>query len=117
MDNLTFIERYEAVLKERRIKKGDFYKAVGITDSAVSQWRKGKTIPAMTTISAISDYLDIPMYFLIDDDADIKKATAQSESYGNRDSEIIELEDIIRELPDEKRKSALDYLRYLSRTD
>lgn len=67
MDTLSFISKYEEILKERRIPKMQFYKNCGITDAAVSQWRKGKTNPAMTTINKISVYLGVPISYLLGD--------------------------------------------------
>jgi transcriptional regulator with XRE-family HTH domain len=68
LDNLLFIANYEAILKERKIKKGDFYAACSITDAAVSQWRKNKNHPAMKTINRIAEYLNVSVYSLIGED-------------------------------------------------
>ena len=65
MDTLAFISRYEAILKEKKILKMQFYKDCGITDAAVSQWRTKKTKPAMTTISRIADYLGVSVGYLL----------------------------------------------------
>ena len=67
MDTLAFIARYEAILKEKRIPKMVFYKECGITDAAVSQWRKGKTAPATKTISRIADFLGVTSESLLVD--------------------------------------------------
>jgi transcriptional regulator with XRE-family HTH domain len=67
LDTLAFIARYEAILKEKRIPKMVFYKECGITDAAVSQWRKGKTAPATKTISRIADFLGVTAESLLVD--------------------------------------------------
>lgn len=73
MDSLALIARYEAILREKKIPKMTMYKACGISDAAVSQWRRGKTIPAMRSIERIAAYLDVtPEYLLTGEDA--KKA-------------------------------------------
>lgn len=73
MDSLALIARYEAILREKKIPKMTMYKACGISDAAVSQWRKGKTMPAMKSIERIAAYLDVtPEYLLTGEDA--KKA-------------------------------------------
>ena len=59
MDNLAFISRYEAILREKQISKGALYTACGISDAAVSQWRKGKTAPSMKSIGRIADFLGV----------------------------------------------------------
>lgn len=65
MDTLAFISRYEAILKEKKIPKMQFYKDCGITDAAVSQWRKGKTNPAASTADRIAEYLGTTYEYLI----------------------------------------------------
>ena len=77
MDTLSFISRYEAILKLKAIPKATFYKACGITDAAVSQWRKKKTKPAMTTISRIAEYLDVSVVDLLNDESAYPEAVSK----------------------------------------
>lgn len=65
MDNLAFISRYEEILRERKIPKAQMYAACGISDSAVSQWRKGKTNPSMSSVSQIAEYLGVSAEYLL----------------------------------------------------
>lgn len=65
MDSLALIARYEVILREKRIPKMTMYKACGISDAAVSQWRKGKTIPSMKSIERIAAYLDVTPEYLL----------------------------------------------------
>lgn len=65
MDTLDFISRYEAILRDKKIPKMKFYKDCEISDAAVSQWRKKKTKPAMTTISRIAEYLNVSVGHLM----------------------------------------------------
>lgn len=65
MDTLGFISRYEAILRERKIPKMQFYKDCGISDAAVSQWRKEKTKPSMTTVSTIAKILNVSAEYLL----------------------------------------------------
>lgn len=80
MDTLAFISRYEVILKERKIPKMQFYRDCGITDAAVSQWRKGKTKPAMTTISKIAEYLSVPAEYLLTGERQKKEPAGQKAS-------------------------------------
>lgn len=73
MDTLALIARYEAILREKKIPKMTMYRECGISDAAVSQWRRGKTVPAMKSIERIAAYLNVtPEYLLTGEDA--KKA-------------------------------------------
>lgn len=74
MDTLAFISRYEAILKHKQIPKMQFYKDCEITDAAVSQWRKKKTKPAMTTISRIADYLGVSVGYLLGADEELNNS-------------------------------------------
>jgi len=65
LDNLAFISRYEAILREKKIAKGTFYEACGISDAAVSQWRKGKTAPSMKSIGRIAGFLGVTTEYLL----------------------------------------------------
>lgn len=59
LDTLAFIHNYEKILRSRKIPKMVFYKECGISDAAVSQWRKGKTKPALSTVDKIAEYLGV----------------------------------------------------------
>lgn len=78
MDNLAFISRYEAILRDKNIAKGIFYGACGISDAAVSQWRKGKTAPSMKSIGRIAEFLDVSPEYLLTG-VDTKEAPALTE--------------------------------------
>ena len=78
MDNLAFISRYEAILRDKRISKGALYEACGFSDAAVSQWRKGKTAPAMKSIERIADFLNVTPEYLLTG-VEVKEAPALTE--------------------------------------
>ncbi len=52
-------KRIDEVLKLRGVTKQEFYAACNITSSAYSQWNTEKTVPRLSTLKKISDYLDI----------------------------------------------------------
>ena len=74
MDTLTFIARYEAILKEKKIPKMTFYRDCEISDAAVSQWRKGKTVPSTKSIPTIAEYLGGTYEYLVSGVDQNKKA-------------------------------------------
>ncbi len=65
MDVLSFMSRYEEILKSRKIPKMQFYKECNISDATASQWRKGKHVPSMTAINRIAEYLSVSTEWLI----------------------------------------------------
>ena len=90
MDTLAFISRYEAILKERKIKKMEFYKMCGISDAAVSQWRKGKTNPTMATIKKIADVLSVSSNYLLTGIGEKKEKSPASKDAELSDFEILQ---------------------------
>jgi len=105
LDTLAFISRYEAILKDRKIPKMQFYRDCDITDAAVSQWRKGKTKPAMTTISKIAEYLGVTAEYLLTGEG--QKNTAHQ----TVDGQISELMELFSKLSPEEQERELAYLR------
>ena len=105
MDTLAFISRYEAILRERKIPKMRFYTDCAISDAAVSQWRKGKTKPAMTTISRIATYLNTTTEYLLTGAGEIKNAAPETgDGYTSKDIMLLEW---FHSLPAEKRQAIL----------
>ena len=51
-----------------------FYRDCEISDAAVSQWRKGKTVPSTKSIQAIADYLGVTYEYLVSGVEQNKKA-------------------------------------------
>ena len=64
MDIFYFLSQIERLCRERGITKAEFYKKAGITASAVSQWRKKKTVPAETTIQKIAEAFEVDVAIL-----------------------------------------------------
>lgn len=58
MDGKEFARWVETELSKRGIKKGDFHKEVGVSPTALYNWRRGKT-PTQESIDAIENYFGI----------------------------------------------------------
>lgn len=133
MDILSIITRIEEKLKENGIPKMAFYKRCGVSASAVSQWRKGKTKPSNETLHKMASELGVSYGYLTageknpfyaGDNVDINKvATAlikASEYWERKRSEDMlgsdekEVLDIFRELPDDKKETALEVMRAMA---
>ncbi len=98
LDNLSFIARYEAILKAKKIPKGVFYQDCGITDAAVSQWRKGKTAPSMKSIDRIAEYLSVTAEYLLTGLGEKEKAPT-SEGGRSKDHDIYRIERAKKRMP------------------
>ena len=64
MDIFFMLSQIDKLCREHHMTKAEFYEKVGITASAVSQWRNGKTEPAETTIYRIADLFNVDANFL-----------------------------------------------------
>ena len=136
MDILGIITRIEGKLKERGIPKMEFYKRCGVSASAVSQWRKGKTNPSNETLQKIASELGVSYgylttgeknpFFVGDSDIDMHKVTRamiiateyieeeqkkKADPLSNEEQEVV---DIFRELPDDKKETALEVMRAMA---
>ena len=65
MDNIAMIARIEALLKEKKLPKLEFYKQIPITPSAFSLWRKGETSPTKENISRMAEILGTTEQYLM----------------------------------------------------
>lgn len=73
MDILAMLSRIEELLKAKKMKKGEFYAAVPISDAAISQWRNGKTEPSREKMERMANILGTTVAYL---EYGIKKAPA-----------------------------------------
>lgn len=62
MEPQEMVKRIEATLKEKRITKGEFYAACGVSAAMMSNWRRGLNYPAVDTIKTIESYLDVDLW-------------------------------------------------------
>lgn len=58
------VNRINALLMEKDIKKSKFYKDVGLTSAAFSNWNNGTNAPKLANLKRIADYLDVPLEYI-----------------------------------------------------
>lgn len=89
MNGKNFVRIIEAELAKQNIRKGDFYKATGLSATAMYGWRNGAT-PKLETIITVGNFLGI----------NFDEAENAPESAGHMDSETANLLEQIRSRPD-----------------
>lgn len=62
---MTISQRIFLLLKEKKLKQKDLALKTGISESAVSDWKKKGTNPAAENISAIADFLNVSIDYLL----------------------------------------------------
>lgn len=93
--------RIDKMLRQRGIKKQDFYDAIGISSMTYSKWSRDLVTPRPENIRMIADFFGVSIPFLqygIEDST--QKTTAAPASDGLTDAQI-ELLKIARLLDDE----------------
>lgn len=85
MDISAMLSRIEELLKAKKMKKGEFYAAVPISDAAISQWRNGKTEPSREKMERMAYILGTTVAYL---EYGIKKAPAGNSDEGKEFEEI-----------------------------
>lgn len=60
-------EKVERLMQEKGVKASDVAKAVGISSSVFTDWKKGRYTPKADKLYAISKYFGVPMEYFFDD--------------------------------------------------
>lgn len=82
----SFVERFNKILKEKKITQSELSKMTGITQSSISDWVRGKYIPRQDKVYVLSKALKVsPAYLLGYDDVDNKKIEITSLSKEEKD--------------------------------
>ena len=63
--SIAMLDRVETLRQEKGVTKAEMYKAVGVTQGAFSQWRKGLTSPTAKSIRALANYFGTTEEFLM----------------------------------------------------
>lgn len=60
-------DKFEALLKERKVRAADVARATGITTTTLSAWKAGRYEPKNDKIQKIADYFEVPITYFFDD--------------------------------------------------
>ena len=102
-------------LKELRLNSGITQKQLAnhlrIAQNTLSYWENGKYEPDSENLTAIADYFDVSVDYLLGK-TDIKKAPVESDK-GNRPAMEREFMELFELLPAEKRKTIVAVMKSL----
>lgn len=85
---LALLDKIDEIRIQKQIKKGELYAKAGLTASAVSQWRSGKTKPSSESIAKIADILEVPVSSLFEPTHNREINTFLKQDYQTRLYEI-----------------------------
>lgn len=92
--------RVEELLKERDIKPGAFYEAIGIIPQAFYDWKKKSQVPYATTALKVAKYFGVTVEYLIEG----TKENPLQEKVFELQRQNKELADKLREIADKLSK-------------
>ena len=61
-------EKIDQLMQEKGVKPADVAKAVGISSSVFTDWKKGRYTPKADKLYALAQYFDVPMEYFFDED-------------------------------------------------
>lgn len=62
-------EKVERLMQEKGVRASDVAKAIGISSSVFTDWKKGRYTPKADKIYALAKYFDVPMEYFFDPEA------------------------------------------------
>lgn len=65
---MSFSEKLNTIMKEKKLKGSDIVKSIGVSDNAVSRWRNGQTFPRSIELMRLARLLGVTMEWLIEDE-------------------------------------------------
>lgn len=65
---MNIIERIQEQLDMLNISPSKMIKGVGLSSGLYTQWKKGMQKPSLKSLQKISDYLDVPLSYFLQDD-------------------------------------------------
>lgn len=110
---MTISEKIFSILKEKKMTQKEFSKRTGITEAAVSDWKKRGTNPTSEKILKICEVLEItPNELLMD--AEGKRSSIKDTNYVmiSKDSEIYDLIDKYGKLDDESKEKIKKHINF-----
>jgi transcriptional regulator with XRE-family HTH domain len=71
--SLVIGDKLKALRKQKRLSQGDIEKRTGLLRCYISRVENGHTVPSVETLEKMARALEVPMYRLFTDDAQIAK--------------------------------------------
>lgn len=65
---------FEKILKQKKLSSYKVAKEAGVTQTSLSNWKNGKSVPSTTTLQKIADYLGVTVDYLMNGEETDNKA-------------------------------------------
>lgn len=94
------IERILELMKEKGVTASELTSSIEINNSAISEWKKGKSKPGTEAIIKIAQYFEISTDYLLTGNDAVESDTKKELT--RRDQLVQEIHNIIKTVPDDK---------------
>ncbi len=102
-------KRIQKAREEAGLSQEELASALGITQSALSNYELGKRRLYLANLEQLANVLERPLSYFMEEAPEDEAAVARNESGDATSSEIIRL---LPELPPEEREHLLDYMKW-----
>lgn len=75
-------KRFEKLLKDNNTTSYKVCKDLGISPSAITAWKQGRTVPKSDSIKKIADYFSVPMEYFYEKEDDLENLINKAEKIG-----------------------------------
>lgn len=97
MHRQNFTAKLNYYLQLNHKRQSNIVADLGINKSTVSTWCRGEKMPHIATIQKLANYFDVTI----------------AEFLNNPENKDLEIMSLIKQLPENKKELAIDYLKYL----
>lgn len=106
-------EIFEQLMKEKGLKQTDVSKATGISNSIITDWKKGRYTPKQDKRQKIADFFGVTLEYLDNWNFSENRNSKYEKFFDaiSNDPEFMENIQILFSLPDERREPIYDLIR------
>lgn len=101
-----FAENLKGLRKQKGLTQIEFAKHFNIATGTIAMWETGKRTPDFKMLLQIAAFFDVTVDYLLGNEQ-------KKEPVTDRDRLLEDNIELFKKLPTDKKKQALDYLRYL----
>ena len=108
-----FTEKLNTLLKENKISRRKLCEDLHIGINQIKYWEKNNSIPNVKTLTAIAEYFQVPVSFLLDG-SDKKEKPTEYDGLSEKQKVIM---DFVMSVPDDKAEMILRVMKSILEAD
>jgi transcriptional regulator with XRE-family HTH domain len=101
-----FFKQFKRLCEEHNTSPNGVAKILNISSGSVTAWKRDGSVPYAKTLQKIADYFGVTTDYLLGNEQ-------KKEPVTERDKLVEETNELFNKLPLDKKKQALEYLRFL----